>query len=156
MRYFPNQLAAVKRNLAEHGIADDLVDIRVCSSEEAFGRAEHAKECFDFIIIDASHKVRAVMSDLRWARLLAVGGILCLHDYAPRFPGVRFAVNQFIRRNRMSHRIALAGSLIAFKKCASPRHPEVDWFDELYAKALHLPLKLWLNLCRRKKVWANH
>ena len=82
-------------------------------------------ERFDFVLIDGSHKVRAVMSDLRWSRLVNVGGIICLHDYSARFLGVQMAVNHFLRRNRNYQRIALAGSLLALRKSALATNREI-------------------------------
>lgn len=142
MRYFPNQLELVKENLARHNIGMDAVDIRVAKSDAAFKHAEAAHERFDFALIDGSHKVRAVMDDLRWSRLVNVGGLICLHDYSPRFPGVQMAVNHFLRRNRNYMRVAQAGSLLALRKKAIAARPEITRLDDFYASALHSLLKL--------------
>ena len=150
MRYFPSQLELVRKNLARHGFGENTVDIRVAKSDAAFTHAETAHERFDFVLIDGSHKVRAVMGDLRWSRLVNVGGIICLHDYSSRFLGVQMAVNHFLRRNRNYERVALAGSLLALRKTALASRREVTRTDEFYAAALHLPLKLITN-CRREK-----
>ena len=74
MRYFPDQLELVKKNLALHGFDENTVEIRVDNSNAAFTYAEAANERFDFVLIDGSHKVRAVMSDLRWSRLVTLVG----------------------------------------------------------------------------------
>jgi predicted O-methyltransferase YrrM len=145
MRYFPGQLESVLKNLARHGFDQKAVDIRVSKSDAAFARAETANERFEFVLIDGSHKVRAVMGDLRWSRLVNVGGIICLHDYSPRFLGVQMAVNHFLRRNRNYRRIALAGSLLVLRKEALAARREVTRVDELYASALHLLMKLKTN-----------
>ncbi len=150
MRYFPNQLESVRKNLARHGFDENTVDIRVSESDPAFACAEAVNERFDFVLIDGSHKVRAVMSDLRWSRLVNVGGIICLHDYSARFLGVQMAVNHFLRRNRNYQRIALAGSLLALRKSALATNREITCADEFYASALHLPLKLITNWRRKK------
>lgn len=142
MRYFPNQLELVKENLARHSINLDAVDIRVTKSHAAFKHAEAAHERFDFVLIDGSHKVRAVMGDLRWSRLVNVGGLICLHDYSSRFPSVRMAVNHFLRRNRNYLRVAQAGSLLVLRKEAVAARPEVTRVDEFYASALHMLLKI--------------
>ncbi len=80
MAYFPDQEGIVKRNLADNGLNADEVDFRIRSSDAAFAEAEAAGDRFDFILVDASHKIRYVMDDLRgksevtavdrlWARL---------------------------------------------------------------------------------------
>lgn len=142
MQYFPDQLETVKRNLAGHGFNPQTIDFRVATSEAAFSQAEAAGDTFDFILIDGCHKIRAVMSDLKWTRLVNVGGIICLHDYSPRFPGVTKAVDRFLSRNPNYERIGLAGSLLALRKTAMASRPEVSRADELYALAWYLPLQL--------------
>ena len=135
----------MRENLARHNIGVDAVDIRVAKSDAAFKHAEAAHERFDFVLIDGSHKVRAIMGDLRWSRLVNVGGLICLHDYSSRFPSVRMAVNHFLRRNRNYQRVAQAGSLLALRKVAAATRQEVARADELYASALHLLLKIKTN-----------
>lgn len=118
MSYFPGQLQRVRLNLSQHGIAPDTVDFRVCSSLEAFQSAAIMNERFDWIFIDASHKLRYVAQDLRWASLLNVGGYLSFHDYCSRFPGVRIAVNYFLRRNTNYRVVEQVDSLIILQKMA--------------------------------------
>ena len=74
MTYFPDQLEIVKENLIKNNINPLAVDIRVSKSADAFVKAEKAREQFDFILIDGTHKIRYITQDLRWARLLRVGG----------------------------------------------------------------------------------
>ncbi len=151
MGYFPNQLEIVKKNLARYGFDEKTVEIRVAKSDAAFIHAEAANERYDFILIDGSHKVRAVMGDLRWSRLVNVGGLICLHDYSHRFLGVQMAVNHFLRRNQNYQRVARAGSLIALHKTALATRREVTRSDEFYASILHLPLKLITKWSRKKE-----
>ena len=113
MRYFADQLEVVKQNLSQHGLDDDEVDFRVTSSDAAFQVAERARETFDFILVDAAHKIRYVMNDLRWMRLLEVGGLACFHDYSARFKGVTWSLDRFLRRNRHFTRVGLAGRPVA-------------------------------------------
>jgi predicted O-methyltransferase YrrM len=149
MRYFPDQLASVKRNLMRNGFDENAVDIRVAKSDCAFIQAAASQEKFDFILIDGSHKVRAVMNDLRWSRLVNVGGLICLHDYSSRFLGVKYAVNHFLRRNRNYHITAQSDSLLVLQKITESVRLEVTHLDEIYALVLHLPLKLIANWQRK-------
>ena len=52
----------------------------------------------DFVFLDADHSREAVVEDLRgWAPKIALGGLLCGHDYGhPLFPGVKDAVDAFV------------------------------------------------------------
>lgn len=152
MRYFPNQLELVKENLRRHGVDENTVDIRVGQSDIAFIDAEMAQERFDFVLIDGSHKVRAVMADLRWSRLINVNGLMCLHDYSSRYLGVRMAVNHFLRRNRNYQRLAQAGSLLVLRKVAPSTGLEVTRVDDYYASALHLLFKLVTSFRRKRRL----
>ncbi|MCE9543977.1 MAG: class I SAM-dependent methyltransferase [Planctomycetia bacterium] len=140
MTYFPDQAATVRRNLSQRGLDPNQVDFRVATSAAAFADAEERGDVFDFMLIDSCHKILAVMADLRWTRLLAVGGILCLHDYCPKFPGVMRAVDRFLSQYPNYERMGLAGSLLAIRKATATAGQEVTPLDQAYALAWHLPL----------------
>jgi len=150
MAYFPDQEAIVKRNLADNGLNADEVDFRIRSSDAAFAEAEAAGDRFDFILVDASHKIRYVMDDLRWMRLLNVGGIACFHDYAPRFKGVRWPIDRFLRRNPHFTRVGQADSLLCLRKERDGGASEVTMMDRLWAR-LCSPILQWdLSLQKRR------
>jgi hypothetical protein len=151
MQYFPDQLQTVQRNLALHGLDPHQVDFRVQTSAEAFQAAESQAEKFDFILIDGSHKISAVMADLRWTRLLNPGGILCLHDYTPRHKGILYAADRFLASHPNYERLGCAGTLLALRKTAACGHPEVTPADRLYAMLLHFPLQLERKFTNRGK-----
>ncbi|MFH1023971.1 MAG: class I SAM-dependent methyltransferase [Planctomycetota bacterium] len=147
MRYFPNQLDVVRENLREHGIAPDGVDFRISTSREALRAARLRKESFDFMLVDAGHKIRHVTEDLGWGDLLAAGGILALHDYSPAEPGVMLAANRFLRRNPHYHRELHVERLLVLRKTACASRPEVTASDRLRA----LVLTPWLQMRRNLK-----
>lgn len=91
------------------------------------------------------------MADLRWSRLLRTGGILCLHDYAPRFPGVRLSVDRFLGQNSNYSIIDQAGTLLAMRKDAISRIPEVTTFDRAYSMMWYLPLEAQRKIHRWKE-----
>ncbi len=88
MKYFPNQYEVVRHNLSLHEVDVERVDFRRTSSTDALIGAKEFNEVFSFILIDARHKIRYVMDDLRWGELLEEGGVLCLHDESEACPGV--------------------------------------------------------------------
>lgn len=149
MGYFPNQLEVVRSNLREHGLNPAAVDFRVSTSAAAFEQAAAARETYDFILVDGAHKIRYVTQDLRWTRLLNVGGRICLHDYAPRCPGVVQAVDRFLHRHKNYCREALAGSLLVLKKTAAASVPEVGWSDLCWAGFKSPWLQLQASLRKR-------
>lgn len=151
MSYFPDQLALVRRNLAQHGLDAARVDFRVMSSGEAFVRAERSGDRFSFILVDASHKIRHVMADLRWMRLLEPGGLACFHDYAPRFPGVTRPVDRFLRRNPHFQRVELAGTLLCIRKEREAKRPEVSLMDRVWAHCWSPLLQAQQSLGKRLK-----
>lgn len=127
--YFPDQKAIVERNLRSAGIDPAEVDFRASSSDAALSAA--ADERFDFILIDANHDARHVMRDLRWSSRLNPGGYLCLHDYAPKFPGVIWATERFLGNNANFRRVSLTGSLAVIQKMTEGAWEEVGVLDVL-------------------------
>ena len=149
MAYFDNQLDIIKQNLADHGLDVGSVDFRIMTSDAAFVRAEAEGEQFDFILVDASHKIRHVMADLRWLRLLNVGGLACFHDYTARFKGVRWPVDRFLKRNAQFSRVGLTGSLLCVRRDAASARPEVTLADRIWALLWSPVLQLELSLRKR-------
>ena len=150
MSYFTDQLDIVQRNLAANGLDADAVDFRVMSSDDAFEQAREEDLKFDFILIDASHKVRYVMNDLRWMRLLNVGGLACFHDYAPQFKGVRWPIDRFLRRNPHFTRVNQAGSLLCLRKEREAPRTEVNGADRLWAWICSPILQWDLSIQKRR------
>jgi len=151
MSYFDDQMNVVRKNLARNGLDSQLVDFRVMSSVMAFTRAEVAREQFDFILVDASHKIRHVMEDLRWLRLLNTGGIACFHDYTERFKGVCWPINRFLNRNPQFSRVGLEDSLLCIRKDEEASQTEVTAFDQAWALLWSPILQLDLSLQKRLK-----
>ncbi len=133
MRYFPDQLNVVRANLERHGVDPDTVEFRIGDSSELFEAAERSGDSFDFIVIDASHRIRRVTGDLRWTRLLRPGGMVCLHDYHPDFPGVVRSVDRFLERHPNYERMAQVGSLLTLRKRGESSQPEVSTADRVWA-----------------------
>ncbi len=151
MTYFPDQLKIVKRNLAENGLSEKGVDFRTTTSAEAFVTAQKQDEHFDFILVDASHKILAMMADLRWLRLLNVGGIACFHDYSDKFPGVKLSIDRFLSRYKNYEIINLADTLLAVRKTAPCETQEVSPLDRAYSVMMYLPLEVQRKLNKSKK-----
>ncbi len=135
-RYFPNQKGIVADNLRSAGIDPGDVDTRAMDSEGALAAATAAGEQFDFILIDANHQARHVISDLRWAKLLRPGGYLCLHDYGPKFPGVMWATDRFLANNPSYRRVSLTVSLVVIQKSEMSARDEVGTADLVLGKLL--------------------
>lgn len=142
MRYFPDQLETVQRNLRQKGFDPAAVTFRVMTSREAFEIESSRGSRFDFMLIDGAHKIRYVTEDLRWLRLLNVGGRACFHDYAPRCPGVMLAVDRFLKRNDGFRRETLNGSLLVVERLRENAGIGVTAWD-LQRAALIAP---WLQL----------
>jgi predicted O-methyltransferase YrrM len=151
MTYFPQQLDKVGQNLRDHGFDPATIDFRVASSRAAFADAAARRDEFDFILIDGCHKIRSVMTDLKWTRLLAVGGVVCFHDVTPKHRGVWLAVHRFLSRHPNYQRIAQADSLLAVRKAAASAAPEITAADEWYARAWYLPLQIERKWQRYRK-----
>ena len=132
MCYFQDQYEIVKRNLRLHQLNPGQVDFRVCTSAQAFEKAEPVREAFDFVLIDGAHKIRYVTQDLRWLRLLRPGGIACLHDYHSKHKGVKWPVDRFLKKHPNYRREGQINSLLVLRKVASGTR-EINFGDELWA-----------------------
>ncbi len=149
MTYFPNQLQRVKENLRLNSLNPDDVEFRIGRSHLLFEEASERCDRFSLILIDAYHKLRYVMWDLRWARFLAVGGFVCLHDCLPK-SDVACGVDRFLARNSACYKkVGLARSLIAIRKVAAPLSNEVDTWDIAYAQIMGPIRQLWRNVRNR-------
>ena len=155
MAYFGKQMEIVKSNLTQNGLDSWQVDFRVMSSDAAFARAEAEGERFDFILVDASHKIRHVMADLRWLRLFNVGGLACFHDYTARFKGVHWPIDRFLQRNSQFSRVGLAGSLLCIRRDTTSALSEVTSCDRIWASLWSPILQLDLSLQKRLKSKRN-
>lgn len=142
MTYFPQQLDTVVRNLLQHQLDPQGVDFRVATSRAAFQAAATSRETFDFMLIDACHKILSVTEDLKWLRLLNVGGIACFHDFTPKFRGVWLAVRRLLKGWKNYEVIGHAGSLLAVRKTSASTVPEVTLADEWYARTWYMPLQI--------------
>lgn len=151
MRYFPNQLETVQRNLKLHNLDPSQVDFRAASSALAFPEAASRGDEFDFILVDGCHRIESVTRDLKWTRLLAPGGLVCFHDYEPGSPGVRLAVNRFLRKHPNYVIEKQVESLLFVRKKATSPALEVDLSDLLFAQCWKMPHRI----LRRFKRWSR-
>ncbi len=151
MSYFPNQLSIVRENLSNNGLSENGVDFRTTTSSEAFQQAVKQNDQFDFMLIDASHKILSVMADLRWLRLLNVGGVACFHDYADKFPGVKLSIDRFLSRYRNYEKIGLTDTLLAIQKKAPCESLEVSALDRAYSAIMFIPLEVQRKINKSKK-----
>jgi len=148
MRYFPDQMRVVRENLQRHGVDPESVEFRVGDSGRIFREAARADDSFDFMVIDASHKIRKVTDDLRWTRLLRPGGVVCLHDYYPDFPGVVKSVDRFLDRHSHYERLKQVEGLLVLRKTGPSLRPEISAMDRAWAAGWHLRLKVARRLRR--------
>jgi len=149
MRYFADQIGAVKSNLTAHGLPADTVEFKIGQTADELPKAVAAKETYDFIFIDGNHKIGYVTRDLGWGQLLNVGGLLCLHDYDNGTRGVQIPTNRFKRRHRNYEVLARAGSLLILRKTAVSSGAEVTTLDHSLAKFIAPMLQLEISLRKR-------
>lgn len=149
MSYFPDQMAIVRRNLSSAGIDPDTIEFRVGKSWPMFQSAERKGERFSFIFIDGSHKIHHVTEDLAWTRLLEVGGIVCFHDYADKFPGVMNAVDRFLRRYPEYKILTRAESLLVVQKKGASSKREISTWDKIRARGINVVHQLQASARKR-------
>lgn len=152
LTYFPNQKEKIELNLRNAGLDPSEVDFCAGTSNDFLSAARANETRFDFIFIDGDHKHVPAMIDLQWTDMLRSGGFVCLHDYGPKFPGVIWAADYFLKRNPNFRRHAQAGTLLVLAKTAEGRHPAVTKFDLLVAH-VH---KYLFRLTRPVKRFLRH
>lgn len=151
MTYFDRQAEIVQENLQRHGLPVAGVEFRQASSEQAYRVASKQQDRFDFMLVDASHKLRHVMADLRWLRLLNVGGIACFHDYAPPYPGVKLSLDRFLSRYDNYEMIDVVDSLLAIRKTGICPAGEINFSDSAYSVVMAVPLAIERKMQKWKR-----
>ena len=155
MTYFPNQLSIVQQNLSSAGIDPAEIDFRVTRSWPAFLNAQRANETYSFMFIDAGHKIHHVTDDLAWTRLLQSGGLVCLHNYEPRFKGVVAAVDRFLHQHRNYDLIARENRLVVIRKTSLSDTQEISRWDRIYARAVNILHQIEAAFSKRIRGFRN-
>jgi len=125
MKYFPNQIDIVKKNLISKGVNLSKIRFLQNISSVALKKAFSEGPEFDFILIDGSHKRKYVTQDLIWTRFLKKGGILCAHDYSPKFPGVYKSIDLFLKKYKNYKLISVTETLVIIKKEDTTKKSEI-------------------------------
>jgi predicted O-methyltransferase YrrM len=149
LTYFPDQRQIVERNLTTHGLDPKRVDFRVGFSWPALQDALARKERFSFVFIDGNHKAKYVMQDLAWLRMLEPGGLVALHDYHPKFRGVIWAVERFLRRHPGYEKIAHVDSMVILRKNAPSDGTEVSAWDIALGGIMNVLLRFRASIEKR-------
>jgi len=127
MKYFPRQKDTVEKNIEKDGLNIADVTFHVGKSEDIFLQCMASKMTYDFIFIDAAHKINYVTKDLRWSRMLNVNGFLCLHDYHEK--DISVPVDLFLSHHKNYKKIGLYDILIVLQKVSVSSRPEVGFSD---------------------------
>jgi predicted O-methyltransferase YrrM len=101
--------AGFRANIERMGLAHRVV---VHPKTAALARSE-VKGPLRMLFIDGEHTHEAVKSDLAYADLLAPGGLVVFDDYAPAFPGVVGAAQEFLSQGGFSRPFQRSGILVA-------------------------------------------
>lgn len=124
--YFEDHLGRFRKNLTDNGYDPGTIDIRVGYSKDELKKSVERGDRFDFILFDASHKLYHTTQELRWMKLLVVGGLAAFHDYKQsKWPGVKIAVDKFLSRNPNYRIKSGADSLLVIEKTAPTTKTEV-------------------------------
>ncbi len=103
-----------RNNMRDLGI---VVDVLAMPSLEA--AATFAPGSVERVFLDGSHDGDSVAADLEaWSTRLAPGGLIAGHDYAPKYDGLRAAVDAFAARN--GYRVGRGPRDIWFYERAQP------------------------------------
>ena len=151
MQYFPNQFEIVCENIQSRGLPLEKVEFLRTTSAKAFSWAKENNVNFDFILIDGNHKIRYVNEDLRWTRFLRPGGLLCVHDYSPRYPGVYLNMNRFLHKYANYKILSQVETLLILEKKSASQYPEISALDRVWATCLGPWFQLKTSTAKRLK-----
>ena len=116
LTYYAQQYSKICQNLKLAGIDPSSVAFWKGTTEDFLHRERLNGGSFDFILVDASHWHYPVTVDLQWGELLRQNGVICLHDYSERFPGVIWAVDRFLKRNKHFELFEHVRTMVALRK----------------------------------------
>ena len=151
LKYFPNQYEKVLENLSNHNLASSSVEFIQSNSNEAFCAFSQTPRPLDFILIDGNHKANYVMKDLRWAKYLNVGGIVCMHDYGMLQKGVKLTTDRFLGANPNYKILKKVNKLLIIEKIAQSSTEEVRTIDILYSSFISLKLQFEKSFKKRMR-----
>ena len=147
--YFPQQFETVCLNLQKHAIDPKGIKFVKSGSKEAFASISNQPPELDFILVDGNHKIRYVTQDLRWVRFLRPGGLLCLHDYTPRFPGVYLSAKRLMKKHSNYEVVSQVESLLILRKRKMSSKCEISLIDQTWAFFLSPFFQLKASLSKR-------
>ena len=111
-RYQYDYESLFDRNVAEWGLADVIVKVKMSSDQATY----EWKEQIDFLYVDGDHSYDAVVRDIQnFVQFVCPGGLFAFHDYKPvGKEGVKKAIDEFVMPYYAS--VFAVGSLICFQK----------------------------------------
>lgn len=87
-----------RANMRELGITVDVLAMPSLDAARTFAPAS-----IDRVFLDGSHDGESVAADLEaWSTRLKPDGVLAGHDYAPKYDGLRAAVEAFAAKHRLT------------------------------------------------------
>ncbi len=131
-RYFTDHRAIWEKNLRGAGLDPAAFTVLEQTSASARKVFRERDEPIAFILIDARHKLKDVISDVCWASFVVPGGMIAFHDYHPDYPGVKRAVDLFLERNPNYEVTAQAGSLLVVRKLEENQRHVMPWPNRLW------------------------
>jgi hypothetical protein len=114
--YYENQKEKVLQNLKIHGHTEASVTLWEGTSEQYLRLQDNRSPQFQFMFIDGDHRASYVQKDLEWLNYLSVGGVVCFHDYCPRFPGVVWSVDRIFSYSSSFEVVAKCDTIIALRR----------------------------------------
>jgi predicted O-methyltransferase YrrM len=105
-------------NIENTHFADQIIPIR--STSERVFEMKTIQRIFrhpiGLLFIDGDHTYEGVKKDLNWVDVVSKGGIIALHDYTSKYPGIVKAVNEYQETHHAMEQLPLLGSMILFRK----------------------------------------
>jgi len=105
-------------NIENSLFVNHIIPVRNPSEKVLRNRSIHRifRHPIGLLFIDGDHTYEGVKKDLEWVDVVYRGGIIALHDYTSKFPGIVKAVNEYQASHHTMEQYQLLGSMILFKR----------------------------------------
>ena len=147
LSYFENQYEVICRNFKKNQLTLDNVVFEKKTSDQAF-KTLKIKE-IAFLLIDGNHKLKNVIKDLRYTRILKKNGILVVHDYSTSFLGVKIAMDKFIKRYSNYEVISNINTLLVLRKKSIINVEEIKTIDIFLGHVFSFFLQTYASIKKR-------
>ncbi len=147
LSYFENQYEVICQNFKNNQLTLENVFFEKKTSNQAFRSLKITE--IAFLLIDGNHKLKNIVKDLRYTRFLNRNGLLIIHDYCISFPGVKIAMDTFIKRYSNYEVVSNVNTLLVLRKKSITNVKEIKILDIFLSNIFSFILQTFVSIKKR-------